>query len=89
MSKIISRSLRLGFKFYKLKYLNYKVLKGFLYSAEHSKIILDKGHMWQIEKILRRRTKNGVEQVLIQWKKFSSDLDTWLNADEIQPFTKH
>ena len=58
-------------------------VEGGFYSNELSRV---RGDVFKIEKILRRRTRRGVREVLVRWKYFGAQHDLWIpEANLIRP----
>lgn len=54
---------------YKLKYLDNEPIEGSFYAHKLQMVKLCKDKMYQVEKILKRRTVRGIKQVFVHWKK--------------------
>lgn len=67
---------------YVLEDLNGKPLRGLFYEAEMILVrgkenIYGKDVAFRVEKILRRRTHKGKKEVLIKWKGYSDEFNSW------------
>ncbi len=56
---------------------------GRFYEDELS-VMKKKDNVFRIEKVLRRKTVTGKRMVLIRWKGYGPELDSWVMADTIQ-----
>jgi hypothetical protein len=53
------------------------------YNYELVKVTLTPGTEFQIDKIVRRRNKNGIKQHLVTWKGYDETFNSWINAGDI------
>jgi len=44
----------------------------------------DGTEVWQVEQILKQRTKRGKQEYLLRWKGYSPDWDSWVPASEFE-----
>jgi hypothetical protein len=58
-----------------------ETLKGNFYSYELIKINTD---VFRVEKVLKRRTNNGVPQLYVKWKGFKDLYNSWINSADIK-----
>ncbi len=56
-------------------------LRGGFYDFELTKTNLKS---FRVERVLRRRTQNGVKQVLVKWKEFDSTFNSWIDVDNMK-----
>ena len=64
---VIRRQVREGLPIYFLKDYYNEPVKGSFYGYELQKAYLDENASFKIEKILKRRTRNGRREVLVKW----------------------
>ena len=57
-----------------------ETLKGNFYSYELVKIT---GDVFRVEKVLKKRTVNGVEQLYVKWKGFKDLYNSWINNNDV------
>lgn len=69
---------------YKLKDLDNEPIQGSFYEEELQKVKLCKDKMYQVEKILNRRTVRGVKQVFVQWKNWPQKFNSWIRLADLQ-----
>ena len=57
------------------------ILGGF-YDYELQKV-KNNSEIYQIEKILKTRTRRGKKQLLVRWLGYNSDFDSWIGVEDI------
>lgn len=72
---IVHRYRSQGIPLYKLKDYGGEEIKGSFYTQEIQKV--DPGEVFKVEKVLKRRTKNGEKQVLIKWLRWPDKYNSW------------
>ena len=65
---------------YTLKDAKNAIIEGSFYEQELQKI--DTAELYEIEKVLRKRTVKGVKQALVKWKGYKTP--TWIDASEVR-----
>jgi hypothetical protein len=65
---------------YRLKDLRGKRRRGQFYSPELTKTVES---TYRIEKILRRRVRDGIKQLFVSWRGFSNDHNQWINESDV------
>ena len=68
---------------YKLKELDGELIKGTFYETELQKVIEPKDHLFLVENVLRRRGKGGQAEVLVHWKGWLKNYDSWIPARQL------
>ena len=68
---------------YKIKDFLNEPIKGNFYTAELQKVEKDAQSLWAIEKIIRKRKRNGKIEYLVKYDGWSSKYNQWLRASEI------
>jgi hypothetical protein len=61
-----------------------KHIEGKFYAEELSHVIVRKKTVHQIDKILRKRFRNGSMEFLVRWAGYSSDFDSWISAKAVK-----
>lgn len=69
---------------YKLKDLDGEPIQGSFYAEELQKVKIYNDKMYQVEKILKRRTVKGVKQVFVSWKNWPEKFNSWIRSDELR-----
>ena len=68
---------------YKLKELDGELIQGTFYETELQKVIEPKDHLFRVEKVLRRRGKEGQAEFLVHWKGWPKEYDNWIPARQL------
>ena len=55
--------------------------RGAFYENELTKIDLD---LFDVERVLKRRTRRGVPQVLVKWVGYNAIFNSWIPAADLQ-----
>ena len=63
---------------YKLKDDAGEILEGTFYEPELQKIIKN-DDVYRVEKILRKRNRNGVVEYLVKWKGYADKFNSWVS----------
>ena len=82
--KIRGRYMRDGIHIYQLKDFDNENIDGTFYGPELQKVNKNKDTLWKIEKVLKKRKRRGVEQVLVRWLGWPKKFDSWINASDIE-----
>jgi hypothetical protein len=77
ISKVIKRRPR---PLYELHDLNDTPIDGQFYQEELSPVRISKQTFYKIDKILERRTKHGIRDELVRWKRYTQSLSSWIPA---------
>lgn len=67
---------------YKIKDSNNEIIDGVFYDKELVKV-LDSSEIFEIEKVLKTRSKKGIKQAYVKWKGYDRSFNQWISADEI------
>jgi hypothetical protein len=81
ISKVIKRRLR---PLYELHDLNDTPIDGQFYQEELSPVRISKQTVYKIDKILERRTKHGIREVLVRWKGYPQSFNSWIPASSVK-----
>jgi hypothetical protein len=57
-----------------------KNIEGQFYVEELSPVIITKNTVYRIDKILRKRVRNGSVEVLVKWIGYPSEFNSWIPA---------
>lgn len=66
---------------YRLKDLNDEEIQGSFYEPELQKTTQE---LFRIERILRRRTRQGEREVYVKWRGYPKTFNSWVKASELQ-----
>ena len=69
---------------YKLKDHKGEEIKGSFYEPELQKAYVDENTVYNIEKILRYKTKNKERFALVRWSGYGKDSDSWIPVADLQ-----
>jgi hypothetical protein len=69
---------------YQLEDLMGEEITGGFYENELQKVSENMTKRGRIEKILKRRTKDGVKQIFVKWEGYPEKFNTWINEENIQ-----
>jgi hypothetical protein len=68
---------------YKLKDLNNEEIEGVFYETELQKII-QTSQSFLIEKVLKKRIVNGLEEYFVSWKGYPSTFNSWITEKDFE-----
>ena len=80
---ISDRRRRNGIPIYKLKDWNGEPIKGTFYQQQLQKVDVSDEDNFKIEKILKRRRRNGKNQVFVKWLHWPKKFNQWIDEDTI------
>ena len=80
----VSESIQRYPPVYKLKDYDGEIIEGSFYEAELQKVKMSRDKLFQVEKILKRRTVRGKKQVLVHWKNWPEKFNSWVDADDLK-----
>jgi hypothetical protein len=80
VTKVIKRWPR---PVYKLQDLNNTPIDGQFYQEELVAVRVTKKE-YKIDKILRKRTRHGIREVLVHWKVYPTDIDSWIPTSSVK-----
>ena len=63
---------------YRLKETDGDLIRETFYEAELQKVIERSDHLFRIEKILKHRGKGVNKEVLVHWKGWPQEYDSWI-----------
>ena len=69
---------------YKLKDFDGEPIEGSFYVEELQKVKLNKDKMYQVAKILKRRTVRGVKQAFVRWKNWPEKFNSWVRVSDLR-----
>ena len=60
------------------------VIKAYLRNNEMQKVAVEADNLYQIDQILKRRTKNKVKEVLVSWLGSPKKFNSWISENTIK-----
>jgi hypothetical protein len=69
---------------YELTDLQGRLIEGLFYNYELVKVTITPDTEFQIQKIVRTRNKNGIRQLLVNWRGYDESFNSWVNAGDIR-----
>ena len=82
--KVARRYKKQSFPQYKLKDLNDEPVIGSFYTNELQKVHKAADVLWQVDKILKRKTVRGQKHVFVHWLGYPSSFDSWVKESELK-----
>ena len=82
--RIVSVRLQQGIPRYKLEDLKGESIDGLFYNSELMPVDKDTSSLWYIEKILKKRKRNGQQEYFVKWEGFPKQFNSWVNSDEVK-----
>ncbi|CAG2254272.1 unnamed protein product [Mytilus edulis] len=82
--KISRRYFRQQLSLYKVVDLQDEAIEGTFQDSEVQKVRKDGETKWKIEKVIKRRKRNGTKQVLVRWLGYPKKFDSWVPVSDIQ-----
>lgn len=83
---IYKRFLKNYVPIYQLKDWDGDVIKGYLRNNELQKVEVEVDNLYQIDQILKRRTKNKVKEVFVSWLGWPKKFNSWISENSIKKF---
>ena len=81
--KVSDRTRRGGLNVYSVVDLNGEEITGKFYQSELEPIIVDVTGEFFVEKILKRRKRAGVKQVLVKWEGYGDKFSSWVDESTL------
>ena len=69
---------------YKLSDLQDRPIEGQFYNYELVRVTVSPQTLFQIDKIVRTRNKDGIKQHLVKWRAYDEIFNSWVNASDIE-----
>lgn len=76
-----------GIAKYRLKDWNNETVEGSFYGEELQKVDVDENTAYKIEKILRRRTRNGQKELLVKWYLWGEAYNSWIPETDLEVYS--
>ena len=84
MFKIAKNYRRQGLPLYQLNYWNDEPIIGQFYGSELNKVSKDSETLFIIEKVVKRRKRQGKTELLVKWLDYPSSVNSWVSEDSVQ-----
>lgn len=68
---------------YRVADYNGEVIDGLFYEPEMARVIKE-DDVYLVEKVIRKRKKNGRVQLLVKWKGYPDSMNSWVDRDDVQ-----
>lgn len=81
--KVVSLQLNQGIPMYKLEDLKGEAIKGFFYNSELSAVDKDESSLFFIEKILKKRKRQGKLQYFVKWEGYPKSFNSWVDKESV------
>jgi hypothetical protein len=81
ISKVIKRQPR---PLYEIHDLNDTPIDGQFYQDELLPVRISKQTVYKIDKIIGRRTKHGIRELLVRWKGYPQSFNSWIPASSVK-----
>ena len=82
--KVTRRYKRNGIPVYKLQDWNGEDIEGSFYNQELQTVDVDQDTLFKVEKVLRRRTRNGQREAFVKWLHWPKKYNSWIPASNLQ-----
>jgi hypothetical protein len=82
--KIVKVIRRTPMPLYELQDLNGTPIDGTFYQEELVPVRISKRAVFKIDKILSKRVKKGIREVLVSWKGYPSSVNIWIRASNVK-----
>ena len=69
---------------YKIKDLNGEIIMGTFYKEELQHVFKDENSEYQIEKIVKKRKRDGKTQYLVRWLGYGPEFDSYVNEEDVR-----
>ena len=83
---VVKRFLRHSIPRYKLKDSTVEPIIGTFYETELQKVSDPENIIWRINKVIRKRTRHSVKEVLVSWQGFDKKFDSWIPASSLKNY---
>ena len=80
----IDRKLNQDIPMYQLKDYQNDVVESYFYEAELQLAFFDENMEYKIEKILKKRKRKGISEVLVKWKGWPNKFNSWIPETDMK-----
>ena len=84
--RITKRLRQQGFNLYQLKDLLDEPIEGYFYEVELQHVTKDASPAFRIEKVLKRRKRQGHEELYVKWMGWPNKFNSWVQPGDIQKY---
>ena len=84
--RITKRLRQQGFNLYQLKDLLDEPIDGYFYEVELQHVTKDASSAFRIEKVLKRRKRQGHEELYVKWMGWPNKFNSWVQPGDIQKY---
>ena len=81
---VTDRKMNQAIPMYKLKDYNNDLIEGYFYEAELQLAYIGQDVLYKIEKIIQKRNRNKINEVLVKWKGWPAKFNSWIPESEVQ-----
>ncbi|XP_069136808.1 uncharacterized protein [Argopecten irradians] len=81
---IKTRYLRQGIPIYKIIDYDGDPITGTFYNIELQKVSKGRDDLFKVEKILKRRKRNGIKEVYVKWLGYLKKFNSWIKESDVQ-----
>lgn len=68
---------------YQLEDFEGKKIEGNFYASEIQRVEKTQDTLYRIDKILKHRVRNGVKEILVSWKNYSAEHNSWISEADL------
>lgn len=72
-----------GIPFYKVKDFNQEAIEGDFYENDLQKVDKNEESLWMIEKIIQKRKRKGVTELLVKFESWPEKFNQWIKESDI------
>lgn len=84
--RIINRKIKQGIDIYYLKDELNELIEGSFYSNELQKVVVNEDEEYDIEKIIRKRKRNNIKEILVKWVGLPSKFNSWISEESVHKY---
>lgn len=77
-----------GIPFYKVKDFNQEAIEGDFYENDLQKVDKNEESLWMIEKIIQKRKRKGVTELLVKFESWPEKFNQWIKESDIVDLSK-
>ncbi|XP_033756256.1 uncharacterized protein LOC117339000 [Pecten maximus] len=81
---IKTRYLRQGIPIYKIIDYDGDSIAGTFYNSELQKVNKGRDDLFKVERVLKRRKRNGIQEVYVKWLGYPKKFNSWIKESDVQ-----